>query len=52
MTEEDKSFIKGFELSSGDSGGNPGVVDVGNGKINRIRPLHYDAKYGIDELGS
>ena len=48
--EEEKSFIKGFGLCSGGSGGNPGVVDVRNGKIIRIRPLHYDAKYSIEEL--
>lgn len=48
--KEEKSFIKGFGLCSGGSGGNPGVVDVGNGKIIRIRPLHYDTKYSIEEL--
>jgi len=26
-------------------GGNPGVVDVANGRIIRIRPLHFDWKY-------
>ena len=48
--EEEKSFIKGFGLCSGGSGGNPGVVDVKNGQIVRIRPLHYDAEYSIEEL--
>ena len=47
---EDKSFIKGFGLCSGGSGGNPGVVDVKNGMITRIRPLHYDAKFSPEEL--
>ena len=48
--EVEKTFVKGFGLCSGGSGGNPGMVDVKNGKIVRIRPLHYDAKYSIDEL--
>ena len=47
---EEKSFIKGFGLCSGGSGGNPGVVDVMNGRITRIRPLHYDAEYNVEEL--
>ncbi len=50
MANEEKSFIKGFGLCSFGSGGNPGVVDVNNRKIIRIRPLHYDSKYSIDEL--
>ena len=36
-------------------GGNctePGVVDVKNGKIVRIRPLHYDENYTKEELAS
>jgi molybdopterin guanine dinucleotide-containing S/N-oxide reductase-like protein len=48
--EEEKSFIEGFGLCSFGNGGNPGVVDVKNGKITRIRPLHYDAKYSTEEL--
>ena len=49
--EKEESFIKGFGLCSGGSGGNPGIVDVRKGKIIRIRPLHYDHKYSVKELG-
>ena len=47
---EEKSFIKGFGLCSFGNGGNPGVVDVKNCRITRIRPLHYDAEYKAEEL--
>jgi molybdopterin guanine dinucleotide-containing S/N-oxide reductase-like protein len=47
---KEKSCVKGFGLCSGGSGGNPGVVDVKNDRIIRIRPLHYDDKYSIEEL--
>jgi len=49
-TGEEKSFIEGFGLCSVGAGGNPGVVDVRNGRIIRIRPLHYDAAYSVEEL--
>jgi trimethylamine-N-oxide reductase (cytochrome c) len=39
-----KSIIKGFTLM-GVGGGVPYTVDTRNGKIVRIRPLHYDWKY-------
>jgi trimethylamine-N-oxide reductase (cytochrome c) len=48
---EEKSFIKSFGLCSHGVGGNPGVVDVRNGRVTRIRPLHYDASYPAEELG-
>jgi anaerobic selenocysteine-containing dehydrogenase len=41
---EEKSSIKGGSLSGGQSG-YPMTVDVKDGKILRIRPLHYDWKY-------
>jgi hypothetical protein len=44
--EKETSYLKGLGFiasSSGDS--NTGVIDVTNGKILRIRPLHYDWKY-------
>jgi len=47
---EEKSFIKGLGLCSFGNGGNPGVIDVKDGRITRIRPLHYDAKYSAEEL--
>jgi anaerobic selenocysteine-containing dehydrogenase len=48
--DEEKSFVEGFGLCSGGNGGNPGVVDIKNGRITRIRPLHYDAKYSAEEF--
>jgi len=41
---EVKSFIKGLSLLGGECGF-PSRVDVKNGKIVRIRPLHYDWQY-------
>jgi anaerobic selenocysteine-containing dehydrogenase len=40
----EKSKIKGMGLSGGNTGF-PCTIDVKNGKIVRIRPLHYDWKY-------
>jgi trimethylamine-N-oxide reductase (cytochrome c) len=42
--EKEKSFIKGLSLMGG-GGGYPCTTDVKDGKIVRIRPLHYDWKY-------
>jgi anaerobic selenocysteine-containing dehydrogenase len=39
-----KSIVKGLSLSGGQSG-YPCTVDVKDGKIIRIRPLHYDWQY-------
>jgi trimethylamine-N-oxide reductase (cytochrome c) len=41
----EKSFVKGLSLSDFSVDGNSSVVDVKNGKIVRIRPLHYDWQY-------
>ena len=41
----EKSFLKGLGLNDFGSNGNVSVVDVKDGKIVRIRPLHYDWKY-------
>jgi hypothetical protein len=39
---EGRSFVKGLSLNDfGASCANPSVVDVKNGKIVRISPLHY-----------
>jgi molybdopterin guanine dinucleotide-containing S/N-oxide reductase-like protein len=43
--EEEKSFIKALGFCSFGTQANPSVVEVKNGKIVRIRPLHYDWKY-------
>ncbi|MBN1189402.1 MAG: molybdopterin-dependent oxidoreductase [Dehalococcoidales bacterium] len=47
---DEKSFIKGFGLCSFGNGSNPGVVDVKDGRIIRIRPLHFDSQYTEKEL--
>ena len=41
----DKTVYKSLGLSGGIFGAAPCAVDVKNGKIVRIRPLHYDSKY-------
>ena len=41
----DKTVIKSLGLSGGIFGAVPCAVDVSNGKIVRIRPLHFDWKY-------
>jgi molybdopterin guanine dinucleotide-containing S/N-oxide reductase-like protein len=43
--EKVKSIVKGLGLSDFGGNGNASVIDVKNGKIVRIRPLHYDWKY-------
>ena len=47
---EDKAVIKGLGFCSNCTDGNTTVVDVKDGKILRIRPLHYDWKYDPGEL--
>jgi anaerobic selenocysteine-containing dehydrogenase len=45
-TKVEKTFIKGLSLiGSGVDSGYPCAVDVKNGKIIRLRPLHYDWQY-------
>ncbi len=44
-TVGEKSIVKGLGFCSVMSDSNVSVVDVKNGKIVRIRPLHYDWKY-------
>jgi anaerobic selenocysteine-containing dehydrogenase len=45
----EKSLVKGLSLNGFEplADGNPAVIDVRNGKIVRIRPLHYDWQYDI-----
>ena len=43
--KNEKSITKGLSFADFGIDGNPSVVDVKNGKILRIRPLHYDWKY-------
>lgn len=47
---KEKSFIKDISFSGVADGSNTSVVDVKNGKIVRIRPLHYDWKYKPEEF--
>ncbi|MBN2419383.1 MAG: hypothetical protein JXL81_08370, partial [Deltaproteobacteria bacterium] len=44
-SKADKTVYKALGLSGGIYGAVPCAVDVKNGKILRIRPLHYDSKY-------
>jgi anaerobic selenocysteine-containing dehydrogenase len=46
---EEKSFIKGLSLTGAEAGF-PFAVDVKDGKIVRLRPLHYDWKYDKKEF--
>lgn len=48
--ENEKSFLKGLGLNDFGSNGNISVVDVKDGKIVRIRPLHYDWKYSQEKF--
>ncbi len=43
------SFIKGLSFM-GPTGGYPCTIDVNNGKLIRIRPLHYDWKYDPNDF--
>jgi anaerobic selenocysteine-containing dehydrogenase len=42
---KEKSFVKGLSLGDFGVDGNPTVVDVSQGKIIRLKPLHYDWRY-------
>jgi anaerobic selenocysteine-containing dehydrogenase len=46
----EKSYIKGLGLNDFGMNGITSVIDVKNGKILRIRPLHYDWKYKRNEF--
>lgn len=48
----DKTVIKALGLSGGMFGAAPCAVDVKDGKIVRIRPLHYDWKYDPKQFNS
>ncbi len=49
-TTVDKSVIKALALGGTQGGGAPCVVDVKNGKAVRVRPLHYDWKYDVNDI--
>jgi len=48
--EPDKTVVKALALGGLDRGGGPCAVDVKDGKIIRVRPLHYDWKYKKEDL--
>ena len=50
VQEPEKTFIKALGLGAFAIGSCPSAVDVKNGKIVRIRPLHYDSKYTREEI--
>ncbi len=47
---EEKSVPKGLCFSGFSTDGNPVRVDIKNGKIIRIRPLHFDWKYNKEKF--
>jgi trimethylamine-N-oxide reductase (cytochrome c) len=47
---EEKSFVKDISFCGVANGSNTSVVDVKNGRVLRIRPLHYDWKYKPEEF--
>ena len=49
---KDKTVYKSLGLSGGIFGAAPCAVDVKDGKIVRIRPLHYDSKYDPKQFRS
>ena len=44
------TFVRTLSLMGIMGGGAEGMVDVKNGRIVRVRPLHYDWKYTKEEL--
>ena len=48
----DKTVVKAINLSGGIFGACPAHVDVKDGKVVRIRPLHYDSKYDYDSFNA
>ncbi|MBN1643281.1 MAG: hypothetical protein JW856_00450, partial [Dehalococcoidales bacterium] len=51
-TGKEKSFVKGLGLNDFGTCGNLSVIDVKNGKIVRIRPLHYDWQYNSEKFNA
>jgi anaerobic selenocysteine-containing dehydrogenase len=47
---QEESFVKGMSLMGFGRDGNPSIVDVKDGNLLRIRPLHYDWQYNMDDL--
>ncbi|MBN1191869.1 MAG: molybdopterin-dependent oxidoreductase [Dehalococcoidales bacterium] len=49
ITVADNTVIKSLSLGGTQGGGVPCAVDVKDGKVVRVRPLHYDWKYNLDD---
>ena len=49
--ETEKTLLKALGLCAFTHGSSPSAVDVKDGRIIRIRPLHYDLKYTKEEIG-
>ena len=47
---EEKTVIRSISFMGFIGGGNPCAVDVKDGRIVRVRPLHYDSKYTKEEI--
>ena len=50
ITNTERSYPKGLGFCSVGADANSSVVDVKDGKIIRIRPLHYDWKYSPSQF--
>jgi anaerobic selenocysteine-containing dehydrogenase len=50
MPDKEKTIIKGLSFGGVTDDANAAQVDVKNGKIIRIRPLHFDSKYKPEEF--
>ena len=50
VQEPEKTLIKALGLAAFAIGSEPSAVDVKDGKIVRIRPLHYDWKYTREQI--
>jgi trimethylamine-N-oxide reductase (cytochrome c) len=50
ITATEKTVFKALALGGLDRGGGPCAVDVKDGKIVRIRPMHYDWKYTREQI--
>ncbi len=46
----DKTVIRALALAGLDRGGAPCAVDVKDGRVIRVRPLHYDWKYDFNDV--
>ena len=48
--DKEKTVYKSLSLCGYTGGGNPCAVDVKDGRITRVRPLHYDSKYTREQI--